>query len=183
MSLLHTPKVWPTAGFIHVSSNFEKDAGRTYVTPHTSGGWAPAWLVRDWFLMKFKWFCKTFAATTLHMQKQCARGHQGIEKSSTSINLHSPGSRTLKLETLLACFQLCTPLLSTTQMKRKRDFSKESGPQSHGIHMAEAWNHVLVMKSWKTILVYKESLHLCVFFLKILWKSIVFWASLRGFFD
>ena len=108
----------------------------------------PGWFVIDFF-MKFMWFCKTFAATTLNIQKQCPRGLQGIEKSNVSINLHSPGSCTLKLETLLAWPQLCTPELPGTQIKWKVGFSMGSGPQSHGITMAKAWNHVLV---WKTML-------------------------------
>ena len=117
--------------------------------PHIWGGWAPAWLVRDWFLMKSIRFCKTFAASTLHMQKQCTRGPQGIEKSTFGMNLHSAGSCALKLETLLAWFQLCTPLLPTTQIKRKLDFSKDSGPQSNGIHMAKSWNHVFWIEIMK----------------------------------
>ena len=114
--------------------------------------------------MKSIWFCKTFAASTLHMQKQCTRGPQGIEKSTFSMNLHSAGSCTLKLETLLAWFQLCTPLLPTTQIKRKLDFSKDSGPQSHGIHMAKSWDHVFW--HWnhrKPCISIRKSLFYCVF--------------------
>ena len=52
MSVLHTPKVWPTAGFIYVSSNLEKDEGRIDVTPHTSGGVGPH---AGWFVIVFSW--------------------------------------------------------------------------------------------------------------------------------
>ena len=119
----HTEGVANRRFYICFIKSRERRGSHRCNPPHIWGGWAPCRLIRDWFFMKSNWFCKTFAATTLHMQKQCTRWPQGIQKSTFSINLHSSGSCTLKLETLLAWFQLCTPKLPGTQIKWKLDFS------------------------------------------------------------
>ena len=114
-------------------------------SPHIWGvGPHPCWFVIVFF-MKSMWFCKTFAATKLHMQNQCTRGRQGIEKSAFTIDLDSAGSCTLKLESRLAWFQLRTPVLPGTKSNENCSIQRNQGTKA----MGSIWRrHAIMLWRW-----------------------------------